>query len=222
MTYQNMFVIPYWRFDNLGIDNSRLVEHVHQLRSKTPDKRNPEGYTPHDEFKLRGLKWKSYNLHEKDWNAVPELLDAVNKIKSLVEGCFKELEPKEHVQLELVECWYNLYPPGVGMEIHPHPGNFLSGTYYLQAKEGAGDLVYFNPDITSYYNYASKYFYDRNDVTAVKKFYPPTVGTFTCAPSNIQHAVAINTSDEDRISLSFNFRLKDDNTFTPNHKLFKY
>jgi hypothetical protein len=40
------------------------------------------------------------------------------------------------------------------------------------------------------------------------------------APSNIQHAVKENKSNEDRISFTFNLGLKDTDTYTPNDRYF--
>lgn len=223
MARENMFSIPIWKFKDLEFNDNELERHAYLLKSKDPESRNPEGYsTISKDQRIRGVKWKSYQLGKKDYIGTPALDKAVSTVTGIVEQCFKELQPKSHVSIELEACWYNIYAPGVGMEIHPHPGNVISAIYYIKSKEGSGDIVYFNPDVSAYYNYSPKYFFDRNDITAVKYFYSPVVGTLICAPSHIQHAVGINMSDEDRICLVFNFKVKDDNPHTPNHKLFKY
>jgi len=211
---KDIFTYPIWTVDNLPIDNEKLANHAYTLRSKDPHHRNPE------EHSIYALKWKSYNLTKKDFLAFPETKKLMDLVMGLVEPCFRELNPRPSVSLVVDSVWFNVYPPDSQLEIHPHPGNVLSGTYYVKAKPKCGDLVYFTPDVSTYYNFAAKYFTDRNDITAVKHYIPPVEGTMVVAPSNIQHAVKENKSNEDRISFTFNLGVKDTDTYTPNDRYF--
>lgn len=214
MKRTDIFAYPIWQWESLGLDNSKLANHAYTLKDKHPDHRNPEDYSKYS------LKWKSYNLTKKDFLAYPETKKLMDMIISLVEPCFKELNPRSSVRLVVDSVWFNIYPPDTQLEIHPHPGNVLSGTYYIKAKPKCGDLVYFTPDVSTYYIFSPKYFSDRNNITAVKHYISPVEGSMVLAPSNIQHAVKENKSDDDRISFSFNLGVMDTNTNTPNDRYF--
>lgn len=214
MKRTDIFTYPIWQSDNLPIDNSKVANHAYALKDKDPEYRNPEGHTKY------ALKWKSYNLTAKDFLAYPETGKLLKLIMELVDPCFKELNPRPSVNLVVDSVWFNIYPPGSHLESHPHPGNVLSGTYYVKSKPDCGDLVYLTPDISTYCNFAAKYFQDRNAITAVKHYVAPVEGSLVVAPSNIMHAVKDNRSDEDRISFTFNLKVVDSHTNTPNDRYF--
>jgi len=214
MKRTDIFTYPIWQWDNLAIDNSKVANHAYTLRTKDPEYRNPEGHSKYT------LKWKSFNLTNKDFLPFPETAKLMKMVFDLVNPCFKELNPRPTVNLVVDSVWFNIYPPGSHLESHPHPGNVLSGTYYVKAKPECGDLVYFTPDVSTYYNFAAKYFQDRNNITAVKHYVPPVEHSLVVSPSNIQHAVKENRSDDDRISFTFNLKVIDSHTHTPNDRYF--
>jgi uncharacterized protein (TIGR02466 family) len=214
MKRTNIFTCPIWEWDNLPIDNSKLEHHAYTLMEKDPEFRNPEGYSG------LILKWKSYNLTAKDFLAFPETGKLIALIEKLVVPCFDELNPRDSAAFVLQEVWFNIYPPLSSLESHPHVGNVLSGSYYIKAKPNCGDLAFLTGDNSTYYNFAAKYFHNRNDVTAVKHLVKPVENSMVVAPSHIMHAVKENRSEEDRISLSFNYKVISNNTHTPNDKYF--
>jgi uncharacterized protein (TIGR02466 family) len=214
MTRTDIFTYPIWQWNNLPIDNNKISNHAYTLRNKDPEHRNPEGHSKYS------FKWKSYNLTKKDFLAFPETKRLMDLIFENAKTCFQELNPRQSVSLILDSCWFNIYPPGSHLESHPHPGNVLAGSYYPKVSQDCGDLVFFTPDVSTYYNFAAKYFHGRNNITAVKHYVPPVEGSLVIAPSNIQHAVKENKSEDDRISFSFNFGVIDTDTYTPNDRYF--
>jgi len=214
MKRTDIFTYPLWQWDNLEIDNSKVANHAYTLKEKDPEYRNPEGHTKY------ALKWKSYNLTTKDFLAFPETKKLMDLVMTLVQPCFKELNPRPSVRLVIDSVWFNIYPYGSQLEMHPHPGNVLSGTYYVKAKPNSGDLVYTTPDVSTYYNFPAKYFQNRNNITAVKHYVQPVEGSLVVAPSNIMHCVRDNLSDQDRISFTFNLSVKDVTMYTPNDRYF--
>jgi uncharacterized protein (TIGR02466 family) len=216
MKRTDIFVCPIWSFDNLPLDNSKLEQHAQQLREKYPEKRNPESYQT-----VNLLKWKSYDLQKKDFLATPELNKLVDIVTESVNKCFLEMNPRENVTLELSDVWYNIYDTGASLESHPHPGNCVSATYYIKTPEDSGDFVIGGFDRTIPYQYSPKFFIDRNEITREKYFITPVAGSLICIPSNLIHWVTSNKSDNQRISISFNYKVMDTNPFPPNHKLFK-
>jgi len=216
MKRTDIFVSPIWSLDNLEIDNSKLENHAQQLRQKFPDNRNPEQWQ-----ETNVIKWKSYDLTQTDFLATPELNKLVNIVSENVNLCFLEINPRENIKLALSGVWYNIYDIGSDLEAHVHPGNCISATYYVKAPVGCGDFVVTNPDRTIPYQYTPKYFTNRNEITRVKYYLKPEVGSLVIFPSNLNHLVTANKSEEQRISISFNYKVMDEHPFPPNHKLFK-
>ena len=103
---------------------------------------------------------------------------------------------------EITGCWANVLPRGAAHKMHSHPNNFLSGVYYVRTHPGADTIT----------------FHDPRPQTAVIR--PPVVeltaentdqvvvrvrdGTLLLFPSWLAHSVDANTSDEERVSVSFN------------------
>lgn len=108
-----------------------------------------------------------------------------------------ELPP---IAIDLCAYWINVMPPGAYHRIHTHPNTNLSGVIYLQAPEGSGDLYIPSP-------------YD-NGIDTIIKTVPdyvlkPEVRQVYLFPSSLPHSVSRNESDEDRVSISFNLKLKN-------------
>lgn len=104
------------------------------------------------------------------------------------------------IAIDLCAYWINVMPPGAYHRIHTHPNTNLSGVIYLQAPEGSGDLYIPSP-------------YD-NGINTVIKTVPdyvlkPEVRQVYLFPSSLPHSVSRNESDEDRVSISFNLKLKN-------------
>ena len=103
------------------------------------------------------------------------------------------------ISIDLTEYWINVMPPGGYQRIHSHPNANLSGTFYLQAPEGSGDLFIPSPYINGIENIIS---------TASEYIIPPKVREGWLHPSSLPHSVSRNESDEDRVSISYNLKLK--------------
>lgn len=103
---------------------------------------------------------------------------------------------------EITGCWANVSAPGAGHRLHSHPNNFLSGAYYVKTGEGADTINFHDPrnqtgiirppvtELTA----------DNTDQVVVKV----TDGTLLVFPAWLQHSVDANSSDAERISVSFN------------------
>jgi uncharacterized protein (TIGR02466 family) len=103
---------------------------------------------------------------------------------------------------EITGCWANVLPPGAAHKMHSHPNNFLSGVYYVRTRPGADTINFHDP---------------RPQAGVIR---PPVVeltaentdqvvvqvrdGTMLLFPSWLAHSVDANTSDEERVSISFN------------------
>lgn len=114
-------------------------------------------------------------------------------------------------EFEITGCWATILARGAEHKVHYHPNNFLSGVYYLRTHPGADTINFHDP---------------RNQTGIIR---PPVVeltaentdqvvvrvknGTLLVFPSWLRHSVDANTSEEERISISFNIMFS---SFTEN------
>ncbi|MGA7935343.1 MAG: TIGR02466 family protein [Kovacikia sp.] len=108
-----------------------------------------------------------------------------------------------NVRIAAANCWVNVNQKYASNKIHDHANCLFSGVYYVKTPEKCGDLMFYDP---------------RN----ARTFYKPLVSEFTAYtadaishvaeaglllifPSWLKHGVEPNLSDEDRVSLSFNY-----------------
>ncbi len=99
-------------------------------------------------------------------------------------------------QFSLHNIWFNSNPNGDWNMPHTHPHCFYSGVIWVKAPHESGELVLHSPHAHSLYGL------DHNVWTI-----PPEEGRVVLFPSNLQHHVSSNTSENERISLSFNISI---------------
>jgi len=107
--------------------------------------------------------------------------------------------------VELDALWININPPGGSNVAHVHPGCFLSGTVYIQTDNLTGNIYFENPNPVGY-DWKSKHFKDSqwNKECNDTWDFVPSNEVIYLFPSWAKHGVLSNTSNKDRISISFN------------------
>ena len=144
-----------------------------------------------------GQGWQSVQtLHERE-----ELGDLVACVNRAAKGILRFLRIG-YDAVEITGCWANVLAKGAAHKAHGHPNNFLSGVYYLRTHPGTDTLNFHDPrsqagvirppvvELTA----------ENTDQVVVKV----NNGTLLVFPSYLQHSVDTNTSEEERISISFN------------------
>jgi uncharacterized protein (TIGR02466 family) len=153
-----------------------------------------------------GYGWQS----EQTLHCREEFRDLVACINSATKGILRFLRIG-YDAFEVTGCWANVLAKGAAHKAHAHPNNFLSGVYYLRTHPGTDTLNFHDP---------------RNQSGVIR---PPVVeltaentdqvvvrvknGTLLVFPSYLQHSVDANTSEEERVSISFNIMFS---SFTEN------
>ena len=144
-----------------------------------------------------GQAWQSVQtLH-----TLTELQDLVAPVRDAVASILKFLR-LGYDAFEITACWATVLAPGAAHKVHDHPNNFLSGVYYLGTHAGADTINFHDP---------------RSQAGVIR---PPVVeltaenteqvvvrvtdGTLLLFPAYLRHSVDANTSQEERISISFN------------------
>ena len=99
-------------------------------------------------------------------------------------------------KFSLHNLWFNSNTTGAWNTHHTHPHCFYSGVIWVKASHESGDLVLHSPHAHSLYGL------DHNVWNI-----PPEEGRVVLFPSNLLHNVNANTSENERISLSFNIAI---------------
>ena len=101
-------------------------------------------------------------------------------------------------ELNLKNYWAHVHEKRESSTLHDHydpcEGLSLSGVYYVQLLEGAGNLVFNIPE---------------SQHTRIRYQITPMVGQFFLFPTWLEHFVTRNYSEGFRISISFNWTEED-------------
>lgn len=111
--------------------------------------------------------------------------------------------------LYLSHCWVNVMPKGAQHAAHIHPLSVISGTVYLQIPKGASPIKFEDPRLGFF----------MNAPVPLKKAKPHNQRFLSLFPkacdvvlfeSWLRHEVPQNTTNDPRISVSFNYGWKKD------------
>ena len=144
-----------------------------------------------------GRGWQSeQTLHDRE-----EFQDLVACVDNATRSILRFLQIG-HDAFEITGCWATVLARGAAHKAHSHPNNYLSGAYYVRTHPGADTINFHDPR-----NQAGvirppvmKLTAENTDQVVVKV----TNGTLLLFPAYLEHSVDANTSDEERVSISFN------------------
>jgi uncharacterized protein (TIGR02466 family) len=110
--------------------------------------------------------------------------------------------------LRLEDIWINILPEGGMHSSHIHPHSVISGTTYVTMPEGASALKLEDPRSARMMAAPPR----RKDARPEMRgfvYVKPQVGDVLLWESWLRHEVPMNMSEEDRISVSFNYAWGD-------------
>ena len=144
-----------------------------------------------------GEKWQTnQELHE-----LPEFRELISYVDASVKGILNFLKIGCESFL-ITGCWANISAEGAGHKTHTHPNNFLSGVYYVQVATGANTITFHDPRPQAYIMAPAPT--ELSLESAGSNVMPVKEGMLVIFPAWLPHAVGINKSDRERISVSFN------------------
>lgn len=114
---------------------------------------------------------------------------------------FKKFNYKK--QLSLDNIWVNINRFKDSNLYHTHPFSKISGVFYVSAPKNSGDLIFNNPYKIENFLYKQK-IHTYNEYNSQEWLISPEENTLYLFPSWLEHRVGMNSSDTDRISISFN------------------
>ncbi len=145
------------------------------------------------------------SLNDLPWR-VPAFTELVRILDKHVAAFVKELEfDLGRERLKLDSLWINVLPPGGVHTSHIHPHAVVSGTYYVAVPEGASAIKFEDPRLGFMMAAPPRKAKARPEQRAFV-YVQPQPGTVLLWESWLRHEVPLNEAEEDRISISFNYR----------------
>ncbi len=107
-------------------------------------------------------------------------------------------------KLKLEDIWINILPEGGIHTGHLHPHSVISGTTYVALPEGTNAIKFEDPRLPMMMAAPAR---QKDAPDELKAFFyaAPEVGDVLLWESWLRHEVPMNISEDDRISISFNY-----------------
>jgi uncharacterized protein (TIGR02466 family) len=107
-------------------------------------------------------------------------------------------------KLQLEDIWINILPEGGIHTSHIHPHSVISGTTYVAMPDGASALKLEDPRLPMMMAAPTRT-KDARDELRTFYYAKPEVGDVLLWESWLRHEVPMNMSEDDRVSVSFNY-----------------
>jgi uncharacterized protein (TIGR02466 family) len=200
------FPTPIW-WEHTGIDTSAMVKLTYKLMEQDPVGRKLSNQGG----------WQSCDFRPGTY---AEFAPIEKKIQEQTENCVRDFGYDEGSCFTVLEnIWINVNRRFHTNSVHIHDNSFISGAFYLNARPGQGNIVF-------YKNYSQDYSiasaakigrYTQINNSAIT--FTPETGKLIMFPGWLPHGVEHNDTDEDRISISFNTKIirTDDEYYRSTH-----
>ena len=171
--------------------NARLLTAIDDVRSRYKE----QGDDPWSEF---FTTYKSQNkLYE-----LPGFRDLTQRIQDEGDKFVRFLGLDQGKPLYITGCWLNVYGRGDSQDVHVHSQQVISGCYYVKAPEGVPGLSLFSPYAEVMLDAPVA---ETNEMNAKFVEIPAVAGEMILFRSWTRHCVRPNRTDQERISIAFNF-----------------
>lgn len=190
----NLFKTPVYE-SKLSLDLEKIKSKCYEVQKKEKGR----------QASTRG-GWQSQfiepNISDKSF------LQLYAQILSHMDTYINLIGAKGNVEIDVL--WININKPGTNNISHIHTNSFISGTVYIQTNEETGNIYFENPNPVGY-DWKQKYFNEPDshmDCNDTWDFVPENNAIYLF-PSWAKHGVNTNMSNMNRVSISFNGRLKE-------------
>ena len=148
-----------------------------------------------------GQSYTHYNRQSEDTFVLdkPELANIRAFIEAKLHKFVTEIMASTD-KLVITQSWLNKNKKGESHHEHVHPNSMVSGVWYPQIHESLPPIQFRSRGQRDVSLQTEKY----NTFNSATFMLPMKRGELILFPSNLQHSVPTNQSDEERISLSFN------------------
>jgi len=148
----------------------------------------------------------------KGWHSTTNMneLPEYKKLVDLLYEAQRIIYQQEHLDSEpfLGNMWANINPPGAMNRAHVHPNSLWSGVYYVKAPKNSGHLKIDDPRAAASMSRPRQKSGAQPSRLWREAHFEPIAGRLIMFPAWLTHCVDPNKSNENRISVSFNFMQK--------------
>ena len=166
------------------------------------------------ESDTEGKKWsrKNYPSGYTSYSSIADLAfrsRSFEKLKGWIDGHVARYAEKLQMdlgkgRLQMTSFWINIMGEHCTHASHLHPLSSVSGTFYLQVPRNSAGIKFEDPRLAQFMASPPRTLKAR---TENKRFieFKPKAGTLILFESWLKHEVPPNRSNEERISVSFNY-----------------
>ncbi len=122
-------------------------------------------------------------------------------VRIFIKDLDMEIKPKE---LQMTSCWVNVMPKGVVHSMHLHPLSVVSGSFYIKTPKNASGIKFEDPRLAQFMASPPR----KKEARLQNRHFvelKPNSGEVVLFESWMKHEVPMNSSAEERISISFNY-----------------
>ena len=143
---------------------------------------------------------------QTNMNELPEY----KKLVDVLYEAQRTIYEQEHLESEpyLGNMWANINPPGAMNRAHMHPNSLWSGVYYVKAPKNSGHLKVDDPRSVAAMSRPRQKSGPTPSRLWRETSFEPKAGRLIMFPAWLTHCVDPNKSNDNRISVSFNFMQK--------------
>ena len=192
---ENWWTVPVWHFDIE--DNVINFDQIEKecLENKLLD--------PRGNVLSNYGGWQSNPFYEKDTQLDCEISKLIKCIEGYAPTIFNILDVKSNFHRKISNYWININNHGDCNKAHIHGGSILSGCVYIKTPDNCGNFRIINHPLNQHFNLI--YTNTSNEYTYGDLTYIPQKGKVIIFPSYLLHEVEPSKSDDNRISIAFNF-----------------
>ncbi|RYG92564.1 hypothetical protein EU803_00200 [Loktanella sp. IMCC34160] len=200
---KSLFVTRLYRAElsefGTPVDNDELVASCYSIAEDDEagqewcEEKGYPGYTSY--ASLTDLPWR--------FPVFKQIADALDQhVAAFAEDLEFDLDGRA---LVLEDLWINILPEGGMHSSHIHPHSVISGTTYVQMPDGASALKLEDPRSARMMAAPTRKKGAREGLQTFV-YAAPKVGEVLLWESWLRHEVPMNMAEDDRISVSFNYR----------------
>ena len=187
-----MFSVPLHTLYINDFDKEELVDYAYNLKSKKIE---------HKASGRNGFQSPVFKV--KGGDVLQDLI--INLVQNI-----PSFRTDSQVDIKC-QAWVNINSPSSYNIKHCHPCSDLAGVLWIKVPENSGAISFYSPYAFACYEEISSYNEDfKKELNYYHSYtFIPKEGLLVLFPSHLEHSVAVNKSEEDRISASFNLKLND-------------
>lgn len=137
----------------------------------------------------------SYLLEDKSLQDLRGFIDLC--LNRFIQDVYK---PSANTSFRITQSWANYTKQAQFHHQHTHPNSFVSGVFYIKAKEDNDRIYFFNQKHDQIRLMSTDY----NMFNSRSWWFPVKTGQLVLFPSSLSHMVETKGDDELRASLAFN------------------